>query len=257
MINNQEEATIMEPREVRTTQVEEVRNVMEKIELNKGQDDPLSTSEGQVEHAGNKTSKGSSRGRVFGESHKKTKMVPEASRSRPKKKRPLSSNSIQEVLSYSHASVQTRRVFSCHFNVFFAINNFMLIFCYISTRHVSFHFFSLVIYRLLWIVFFFYYTRKIELTRYLMSGYVNSKVLDTLSEHANSLVSSALASLKDEADQLSHFPFLPTLRYFQSGKMNLSGFRLLLTLFLTIKSYLSNNEANEAPAEHIWLSVCG
>ncbi|XP_039885362.1 uncharacterized protein LOC120732086 [Simochromis diagramma] len=84
-----EEATIMEAREVRTTQVEEVRNVMEKIELNKGQDDPLSTSEGQVEHAGNKTSKGSSRGRVFGESHKKTKMVPEASRSRPKKKRPL------------------------------------------------------------------------------------------------------------------------------------------------------------------------
>lgn len=48
----------MEAREVRTTQVEEVRNVMEKIELNKGQDDPLSTSEGQVEHAGNKTSKG-------------------------------------------------------------------------------------------------------------------------------------------------------------------------------------------------------
>lgn len=42
MINNQEEATIMEAREGRTTQVEEVRNVMEKIELNKGQDDPLS-----------------------------------------------------------------------------------------------------------------------------------------------------------------------------------------------------------------------
>ncbi|KAL4005203.1 hypothetical protein ACER0C_004916 [Sarotherodon galilaeus] len=38
----------MEAREVRTTQVEEVRNVMEKIELNKGQDDPLSTSEEQV-----------------------------------------------------------------------------------------------------------------------------------------------------------------------------------------------------------------
>ncbi|XP_026032657.1 kinesin-like protein KIF1B [Astatotilapia calliptera] len=28
-------------------------------------------------------------------------------------------------------------------------------------------------------------------------------------------------------------------------------------LFLTIESFLSNNEANEAPAEHIWLSVCG
>ncbi|XP_039882950.1 uncharacterized protein LOC120730592 isoform X2 [Simochromis diagramma] len=156
----------MEGREVRTTQVEEVRNVMEKIELNKGQDDPLSTSEGQVEHAGNKTSKGSTRGRVFGESHKKTKMVPEASRSRPKKKRPLSSNSIQEVLSYSHASVQT------------------------SIAHPD-------------------YTRKMELIRYLVSGYVNGKVLDTLSEHANSLASSAVAILEDETDQLSHFPFLP------------------------------------------------
>ncbi|XP_039460629.1 kinesin-like protein KIF1B [Oreochromis aureus] len=40
----------MEAREVRTTQVEEVRNVMEKIELNKGQDDPLSTSEWQLDH---------------------------------------------------------------------------------------------------------------------------------------------------------------------------------------------------------------
>ncbi|XP_005732974.1 kinesin-like protein KIF1B isoform X13 [Pundamilia nyererei] len=53
------------------------------------------------------------------------------------------------------------------------------------------------------------HTRKIELIRYLVSGYVNGKVLDTLSEHANSLASSALASLEDEADQLSHFPFLP------------------------------------------------
>lgn len=42
-----------------------------------------------------------------------------------------------------------------------------------------------------------------------MSGYVNGKVLDTLSEHANALASSAVASLEDEADQLSHFPFLP------------------------------------------------
>lgn len=42
-----------------------------------------------------------------------------------------------------------------------------------------------------------------------MSGYVNGKVLDTLSEHANALASSAVASLEDEADQLSHFLFLP------------------------------------------------
>lgn len=42
-----------------------------------------------------------------------------------------------------------------------------------------------------------------------MSGYVNCKVLDTLSEHANALASSAVASLDDEAEQLSHFPFLP------------------------------------------------
>ncbi|XP_061832632.1 kinesin-like protein KIF1B isoform X5 [Nerophis lumbriciformis] len=53
------------------------------------------------------------------------------------------------------------------------------------------------------------HTRKIELVRYLMSGYMNGKVLDTLSEHANALASSAVASLDDEADQLSHFPFLP------------------------------------------------
>lgn len=44
-----------------------------------------------------------------------------------------------------------------------------------------------------------------------MSGYVNGKVLDTLSEHANALASSAVASLEDEADQLSHFPFLSVL----------------------------------------------
>lgn len=52
------------------------------------------------------------------------------------------------------------------------------------------------------------HTRKIELVRYLMSSYVNGKVLDTLSEHANALASSAVASLEDEAEQLSHFPFL-------------------------------------------------
>ncbi|XP_077399207.1 kinesin-like protein KIF1B isoform X10 [Vanacampus margaritifer] len=55
------------------------------------------------------------------------------------------------------------------------------------------------------------HTRKIELLRYLMSGYVNGKVLDTLSEHANALASTAVASLEDEADQLSHFPFLSVL----------------------------------------------
>lgn len=53
------------------------------------------------------------------------------------------------------------------------------------------------------------HTRKIELIRYLMSGYVNGKVLDTLSEHANALASTAVASMEDEANQLSHFPFLP------------------------------------------------
>ncbi|XP_047196263.1 kinesin-like protein KIF1B isoform X23 [Hippoglossus stenolepis] len=55
------------------------------------------------------------------------------------------------------------------------------------------------------------HTRKIELIRYLMSGYVNGTVLDTLSLHANALASSAVASLEDEADQLSHFPFLSML----------------------------------------------
>ncbi|XP_029994213.1 kinesin-like protein KIF1B isoform X16 [Sphaeramia orbicularis] len=52
------------------------------------------------------------------------------------------------------------------------------------------------------------HTRKIELIRFLMSGYVNGTVLDTLSEHANALASTAVASLEDEAEQLSHFPFL-------------------------------------------------
>lgn len=42
-----------------------------------------------------------------------------------------------------------------------------------------------------------------------MSGYMNGQVLDTLSEHANALASTAVASLEDGADQLSHFPFLP------------------------------------------------
>lgn len=55
------------------------------------------------------------------------------------------------------------------------------------------------------------HTRKIELIRYLVSGYVHGQVLDALSEHANALASSAVASLEDEAEQLSHFPFLSVL----------------------------------------------
>ncbi|XP_034151964.1 kinesin-like protein KIF1B isoform X4 [Esox lucius] len=53
------------------------------------------------------------------------------------------------------------------------------------------------------------HARKIELIRYLMTGAVPGQVLDTLSEHANALASTAVASLEDGADQLSHFPFLP------------------------------------------------
>ncbi|XP_016333832.1 kinesin-like protein KIF1B isoform X5 [Sinocyclocheilus anshuiensis] len=53
------------------------------------------------------------------------------------------------------------------------------------------------------------HARKIELIRYLMSGYVHGQVLDTLSEHANALASAAVASLEEGADELSHFPFLP------------------------------------------------
>uniref|UniRef100_A0A8C1FMR1 plus-end-directed kinesin ATPase n=1 Tax=Cyprinus carpio carpio TaxID=630221 RepID=A0A8C1FMR1_CYPCA len=53
------------------------------------------------------------------------------------------------------------------------------------------------------------HTRKIELIRYLMTGYMHGQVLDTLSEHANALASTAVASLEEGADELSHFPFLP------------------------------------------------
>lgn len=42
-----------------------------------------------------------------------------------------------------------------------------------------------------------------------MSGYVNGVVLDTLSEHANALASTAVAHLEEEDDQLCRFPFLP------------------------------------------------
>lgn len=51
--------------------------------------------------------------------------------------------------------------------------------------------------------------RKIELIRYLMSGYVNVHVLNTFSEHANVLASSAVAAFQDGADQLPPFLFLP------------------------------------------------
>uniref|UniRef100_A0ABM5EKH4 plus-end-directed kinesin ATPase n=1 Tax=Pogona vitticeps TaxID=103695 RepID=A0ABM5EKH4_9SAUR len=51
--------------------------------------------------------------------------------------------------------------------------------------------------------------RKIELIRYLMSGYVNVHVLNTVSEHANLLASSAVAAFQDGADQLPPFLFLP------------------------------------------------
>ncbi|MGH0156820.1 UNVERIFIED_CONTAM: hypothetical protein FKN15_032614 [Acipenser sinensis] len=55
------------------------------------------------------------------------------------------------------------------------------------------------------------HTRKIELIRYLVSGYVSGQMLDTVSEHANALASSAVASFEDRADQLSKFPFLPVM----------------------------------------------
>ncbi|XP_068014472.1 kinesin-like protein KIF1B isoform X6 [Melanerpes formicivorus] len=51
--------------------------------------------------------------------------------------------------------------------------------------------------------------RKILLIRYLMSGYVNVHVLNTLSEHANVLASSAVAAFQDGTDQLPPFLFLP------------------------------------------------
>lgn len=42
-----------------------------------------------------------------------------------------------------------------------------------------------------------------------MSGYVHGQVLDTLSEHANALASTAVASLEDGADDISQFLFMP------------------------------------------------
>ncbi|XP_058849165.1 kinesin-like protein KIF1B isoform X12 [Acipenser ruthenus] len=55
------------------------------------------------------------------------------------------------------------------------------------------------------------HARKIELIKYLVSGYVSGQVLDTVSENANALASTAVASFEDRADQLSKFPFLPVM----------------------------------------------
>ncbi|XP_039223542.1 kinesin-like protein KIF1B isoform X5 [Crotalus tigris] len=49
--------------------------------------------------------------------------------------------------------------------------------------------------------------RKIELVKYLMSGYVSVPVLDAMSQHANVLATSAVATFRDDADQ-SPPPFL-------------------------------------------------
>eukprot|EP00070_Physeter_catodon_P036762 XP_028343656.1 kinesin-like protein KIF1B isoform X9 [Physeter catodon] len=51
--------------------------------------------------------------------------------------------------------------------------------------------------------------RKIELIRFLISDYVNVHVLDTFSEHATVLASSAIATFQDGADPLPPFLFLP------------------------------------------------
>lgn len=114
----------------------------------------------------------------------------------------------------------------CHCHFTFALCSFLA--CYQSMNHMSLHSFHFVLSLDLPPHFLFTHipsklchrslhvahsdhTRKIELIRYLVSGYVNGKVLDTLSEHANALASTAVASLEDEADQLSHFPFLLAL----------------------------------------------
>lgn len=51
--------------------------------------------------------------------------------------------------------------------------------------------------------------RKIELIRFVVSGYVNVHVLDTLSEHASVLASSAVGTFQDGADPLPSFLSLP------------------------------------------------
>jgi hypothetical protein len=51
--------------------------------------------------------------------------------------------------------------------------------------------------------------RKIELIRFLMAGYVNVHVLDTFSEHASVLASSAVATFQNEAGSLPPFLFPP------------------------------------------------
>ncbi|XP_034359226.1 kinesin-like protein KIF1B isoform X3 [Arvicanthis niloticus] len=60
--------------------------------------------------------------------------------------------------------------------------------------------------------------RKIELIRFLMAGYVNVHVLDTFSEHANVLASSAVATFQNEADSLPPFLF-PSVPSFQNKRV--------------------------------------
>lgn len=48
-----------------------------------------------------------------------------------------------------------------------------------------------------------------ELIRFLVSGYVTVRVLDTFSEHASVLASSAVATFQNEADPLPPFLFVP------------------------------------------------
>lgn len=51
--------------------------------------------------------------------------------------------------------------------------------------------------------------RKIELIRFLVADYVNVHVLDAVSEHANALASSAVATFQDGADTSPPFLSLP------------------------------------------------
>lgn len=51
-----------------------------------------------------------------------------------------------------------------------------------------------------------------------MAGYVNVHVLDTFSEHASVLASSAVATFQDEADSLPPFLF-PPVPSFQSERV--------------------------------------
>ena len=51
--------------------------------------------------------------------------------------------------------------------------------------------------------------RKIELSRYLVSGFVNVRVLDTFSERASVLASSTAATFRDGTDPVPPLLFLP------------------------------------------------